>query len=47
MGLNRVADYGDALIGLDDKGLRAVVATVLAERERFRERLARMEPPDA
>ena len=42
LGLNRVADYGEALLGLDEKGLCAVVASVLAERRHWRERLAAM-----
>lgn len=32
MGMNRLADNADVLIGLDAKGLRAVLVAVLAER---------------
>ena len=32
MGMNRLADHADVLIGLDEKGVRAVVVAVLAER---------------
>jgi hypothetical protein len=31
-GMNRVAEEGNLLIGLDEPGLRAVIAAVLAER---------------
>lgn len=39
MGLNRVADFGDVFIGLDERGMRAVIAAVLAERKLWRARL--------
>lgn len=32
MGMNRLADHADVLIGLDEKGVRAVLVAVLAER---------------
>ena len=32
MGMNRLADNADLLIGLDERGLRAVLVAVLAER---------------
>lgn len=32
MGMNRLADHADVLIGLDERGLRAVLVAVLAER---------------
>ena len=36
MGLNRVAEDGPVLIGLDEKAVRAVLISVLAERKRQR-----------
>ncbi len=38
-GMNVLADHGDLLLGLDEAGVRAVVAAVLAER-RARSRAA-------
>lgn len=35
-GKNRLADGADLLVGLDERGLRAVLAAVLAERRRER-----------
>ncbi len=35
-GKHRLADDGDLLVGLDEAGLRAVLAAVLAERRRGR-----------
>ena len=32
MGMNRLADNADLLVGLDEKGVRAVIAAVIAER---------------
>lgn len=32
MGLNRLADGADVLIGLDERGVRAVIVAVIAER---------------
>ena len=32
MGMNALADYGDLLIGLDERGLRSVLVATLAER---------------
>ena len=32
LGMNRLADHGDVLIGLDERGTRAVLSAVLAER---------------
>ena len=34
MGLNRIAEDGTVLIGLDEKAVRAVLISVLAERKR-------------
>jgi hypothetical protein len=32
MGLNGLADHGDLLVGLDERGVRSVIVAVLAER---------------
>ncbi len=37
-GLGELAEEADALLGLDERGLRTVLACVLAERERARSR---------
>ena len=34
MGLNRIAEDGAVLVGLDEKAVRAVLISVLAERKR-------------
>ena len=39
-GLGELADRAEALLGLDERGLRTVVACVLAEREAARRRAA-------
>jgi hypothetical protein len=36
LGLNRLADDASALLGLDERGVRAVIAVVLAERRHLR-----------
>ena len=36
-GMNRLADHGDVLVGLDEGGVRSVLVAVLAERRRERE----------
>lgn len=36
LGLNRLADEGASLMGLDERGVRAVIAAVLAERRHLR-----------
>ncbi len=40
-GLGEMADRADALLGLDERGLRTLLACVLAEREAVRRRLTR------
>lgn len=37
-GLNRIAEHGDVIFGLDEAGLRAVLVAVMAERQRLRAR---------
>ncbi|MCA9536543.1 MAG: hypothetical protein KC593_22830 [Myxococcales bacterium] len=36
LGLNRLADAGSVIVGLDERALRAVIGAVLAERRRAR-----------
>ena len=36
-GMNRLAEHGDVLVGLDEAGVRAVLVAVLAERRRSRQ----------
>jgi hypothetical protein len=42
-GLNRIAEHGDLLFGLDEAGVRAVLVAVIAERQRSSEQLVRLE----
>jgi len=39
MGLNGVADHGDLIVGLDERGVRSVLVAVLAERRAVQTRL--------
>ena len=41
-GLNAVAEEGDLLFGLDERGVRAVISATLAERRALKQRLASM-----
>lgn len=41
LGAPRLAEHGDALLGLDEKGVRAVLVAVLAERRHARKPSAR------
>ncbi|HJK90991.1 MAG TPA: hypothetical protein RMH85_00110 [Polyangiaceae bacterium LLY-WYZ-15_(1-7)] len=34
MGMNRLAEHADLLVGLDERGLRSVLTAVIAERRR-------------
>ncbi len=36
MGMNRLADHGGVLQGLNERGVRAVLVAVIAERNRFK-----------